>query len=291
MAQPLVSIGIPTYNAAKFIRMAIQSVLNQSYTNFELIITDDGSSDNTVNIVSSFRDPRIILVSDLENKGISFRLNQQIRMSRGKYFARMDADDIMLPDRIERQVKYLETHPAVDVIGGGAYIIDDDNHLVGLRINPTKTRITPQTWLKGLMFIHPTVMGKRGFFEEYKYSEKLTGIEDSDLWCRSSANRLLFILPEYFIFYRDPLKFKLSTYLFRRRQNRKRWRSKECIQMFGFRICMKGIITSYGKSIIATLFSILGLEKRLISKRNKLVSTNEHSQWDNYLQNFINDTH
>src|SRR5690606_13478656 len=99
-----VTMGMPVYNAEKFIKMAINSVLQQSHRNFELIITDDGSTDQSMDIVESFNDSRIVLIKDSNNKGISHRLNQQIDLAKGKYFLRMDSDDIMFPDRIEKEI-------------------------------------------------------------------------------------------------------------------------------------------------------------------------------------------
>ena len=123
--EPLVTIGIPCYNVGRFIALSIRSVLMQTYTNFELIITDDGSTDNTVDEIRKFNDSRIKLSVDGENCGISYRLNQQIDMAKGNIFIRMDGDDIMFPNRVEEQVKYLQEHPNVDVIGAGAVIIDE----------------------------------------------------------------------------------------------------------------------------------------------------------------------
>ncbi len=130
MKEPLITIGIPVYNCESFIALAVRSVLDQTYKNFELIITDDGSKDKTVDILHHFDDPRIIIISDGENHGIVYRLNQQIKLAKGKYFVRMDGDDIMFPDRIERQVAFLETHKEVDVVGGSAVIIGDDNEIL-----------------------------------------------------------------------------------------------------------------------------------------------------------------
>ena len=179
----LVTIGIPVYNVALFIEHTLKSVLNQSYTNFELIITDDGSADNTVEVIRSFNDPRITLIVDDENHGISYRLNQQIDLAKGKYFVRMDGDDLMFPDRVEKQVRYLEEHPDVDVVGAGAVIINNENQIIGMRINKINCK-KPTDAIKTIPFIHPTVTGKIEFFRRHKYDEELSGVEDKDLWCR-----------------------------------------------------------------------------------------------------------
>ena len=121
----IVSIGMPVFNAEKHLKIAIDSVLNQDFKEFELIISDDGSTDNSLNIIQSYTDKRIKLLSDSSNKGIGYRLNEQIALSKGVYFARMDSDDIMFPDRILEQVKFLQEHPNVDVVGGSAVVINE----------------------------------------------------------------------------------------------------------------------------------------------------------------------
>ena len=215
MKEPLITIGIPVYNCESFIALAVRSVLDQTYKNFELIITDDGSKDKTVDILHHFDDPRIIIISDGENHGIVYRLNQQIKLAKGKYFVRMDGDDIMFPDRIERQVAFLETHKEVDVVGGSAVIIGDDNEIIGMRGYVKGEDVYTCTG-----FIHPTVCAKIEFFRKYKYRDELKGIEDFDLWTRSNKVAIFKILNDPVLFYRDPLKFKLKTYLFRQEQCR-----------------------------------------------------------------------
>lgn len=266
---PLVTLGIPAYNAEKFIGWAIKSVLNQTFKDFELIITDDGSTDRTVEIAKSFKDDRIIVISDGENHGISYRLNQQIDLARGKYFARMDADDIMFPDRIDNQIKYMEANPKVDAVGGQAVVIDEDNKLIGIRGELTEEiKLSFDNWITGFAFIHPTVLGKLSYFKEYKYSEKYKGIEDRDLWFRSSFNSNLVLLPQYVLFYRDPLKFKLSTYRFRRHQFRHHLRSEEVMKSIGQSRFYKLLIQDYFKSSITELLALLRLDNWIISRRN-----------------------
>lgn len=267
--EPLVTIGIPCYNVGRFIALSIRSVLMQTYTNFELIITDDGSTDNTVDEIRKFNDSRIKLSVDGENCGISYRLNQQIDMAKGNIFIRMDGDDIMFPNRVEEQVKYLQEHPNVDVIGAGAVIIDDDNTIIGLRQGEISVK-NPEDAINNSVFIHPTVAGRLSFFKKYKYDEELSGVEDKDLWCRGLQDSIFEFIQEPLIFYRDPLKFKLSTYLSRKKKGRmqvlKRWplfRDK--------RPAVKYILDSYAKCIGAYILCKIGKESRFIAQRNEEV--------------------
>ena len=266
---PLVTIGIPTYNVGRFIALSIKSVLAQTFTDFELIITDDGSTDNTIDEIRKFHDPRITLIADGTNHGISYRLNQQIDMAKGDIFVRMDGDDVMFPTRIAQQVKYLQEHPEVDVVGSGAIIIDDDNNIIGQRQSQI-TAHRPEDVINSTPFIHPTVAGRIAFFKKYKYDEQLSGVEDMDLWCRGLLAAKYANLQHPLLFYRDPLKFKLKTYLGRKKkgciQAIKRW------SLFKNKITViRAILDSLAKYVGAYILCKLGKESHFIAKRNASV--------------------
>lgn len=263
---PFVTIGIPTYNVGSFVALSIKSVLAQTYTNFELIITDDGSTDNTVEEIRKFNDPRIKLIVDGENHGISYRLNQQIDMAKGDVFVRMDGDDLMFPTRVEEQVRYLQEHPDIDVVGAGAIVIDDENKIIGQRQNK-KTIKHPEDVINSTPFIHPTVSGRIDFFKKYHYEERLCGVEDNDLWLRGIVESKYAIISQPIIFYRDPLKFKLKTYTKRQMMGCKevfmRW------SMFKDKWpAIRYIIGAFAKSLAAFFYCKLGIDEKLIARRN-----------------------
>ena len=264
MIKPVVTVGIPVYNCENFIALAVKSVLNQTFTNFELIITDDGSTDDTLKVLRQFNDSRISIIADGKNNGISYRLNQQINLAKGRYFCRMDGDDIMFPDRLERQVAYLESHQDVDVVGSPAVIIDDENEIIG-------TRGYLQNAQDGICesFIHPTVCGKIEFFKKYEYRDEVKGIEDADLWIRSRRSSRFMKLNSPVLFYRDPLRLKLNVYLFRQQQYRKglnSWLKQDLIGKFDY---MKLMLSTYLKSLLAISLSALGCERLMVKRRNK----------------------
>lgn len=122
--QPEVSVILPAYNAERFLKEAIDSVLEQTYSNFELIIINDGSTDNTDAIIQSYSDPRIVYIKQ-ENQGLARALNNGIAKARGNFIARMDADDICMPTRFEKQVKYLQRHPEVSLLSTGTEHINE----------------------------------------------------------------------------------------------------------------------------------------------------------------------
>ncbi|GJM71235.1 hypothetical protein HMSSN036_34510 [Paenibacillus macerans] len=115
MAVPKVTVLLPTYNSSRYILRSAQSILEQTLKDFEFIIIDDGSQDDTLAKLQQLKNPRIRLISHKINRGLIYSLNQGIEMAGGEYIARMDADDLSLPKRLERQVAYLDAHPEVGV--------------------------------------------------------------------------------------------------------------------------------------------------------------------------------
>lgn len=178
MTEALVSIGISVFNEADMLEAALRSMLNQSYAHWEMIIVDDGSSDATSDIIVSFDDPRIVHISDGCNRGLPVRLNQAVAIAKGKYFARMDADDLSFPERLAKQVAYLEAHPEVDLLGTGALAIDDKNALIGkFHVAQTHEDICARPW-DGITLPHPTWMGKTDWFKAHPYDTSMRRAQD-----------------------------------------------------------------------------------------------------------------
>jgi glycosyltransferase involved in cell wall biosynthesis len=268
----LVTVGIPVFNCRRHLSDAIKSVLNQSFRDFELILSDDGSDDGSYDIIKSFNDPRIIIVSDKVNRGISFRLNEQIDMARGKYFVRMDADDIMFSDRIQKQFNYLQSNPDTDVVGSQSIIIDENNKPIGLRLNRV-TRSLNEALMR-ITLIHPTVMGKTAWFKRYRYSENLNGVEDFDIWIRSFESSSFYQINEPLLFYRDPVLPRLKTYMFRQKQLRKAFLIYRDTYISNT-LFIKLYSLSHLKSIIYLFSDKLGLSKWIVARRNVPMDPNE----------------
>ncbi len=181
MTEALVSIGMSVFNEAETLGVALRSMLNQTYNRWELIVVDDGSSDATAEIIASFDDPRIVRISDGYNRGLPIRLNQAVAIARGKYFARMDADDLSFPDRLEKQVAYLDAHPDVDLLGTGALAIDGNYALIGkFRVSQTHEEICGRPW-DGIALPHPTWMGKTEWFKAHPYDASMRRAQDQFL--------------------------------------------------------------------------------------------------------------
>jgi glycosyltransferase involved in cell wall biosynthesis len=193
---------MPVYNGARLLAMAIRSILSQTYPNWELILLDDGSSDDTVKIARSFRDPRIRVIADGGHKALSERLNQAIDLSNGKYFARMDHDDVSYPERFQREVDFLEQHPEIDLVGAAILIFSGEGvPRGGITLSTTHAEICRRPW-GGFKLPHPTWMGRTEWFRRHKYRPKMTS-EDQDLLYRTFQESQFACLPEILLGYRE----------------------------------------------------------------------------------------
>ncbi len=184
MEKPLVSIVMGVYNEEKTIRLCLNSILNQTYTNWEFIICNDCSTDATLAILKEYhkRDSRFIIINNKQNLKLAASLNRCLKIAKGKYIARMDADDESLPDRLSKQVTFLEKHPRIDCVGCNR-IIFDENGDIGIRKSveyPNK-----KTILKDSPFAHPTILMKKTVYDLLGgYNPSVVRAQDLELWFR-----------------------------------------------------------------------------------------------------------
>lgn len=191
------------YNAAPYIAASIESVLNQTYPHFELLIVDDGSTDNTVDIVQSFTDPRIRLIGNGENKGLPYTRNVALKEARGEFLAVLDSDDIALPSRLEMQIQHFQDRPLLAVLGGYAHIIDGDGHKTGEAILPVYgSDITAVTLLFYNTFVHSTVMMRMSAFRDIGGYPNHPVAQDYGLFARMGLKYEVDNIPEYLTEYR-----------------------------------------------------------------------------------------
>lgn len=202
---PHVSVVMAVYNAEKYLKLAIDSILNQTFRDFEFIIIDDGSTDRSQAFIKSYSDPRVKLLINEKNSGLVYSLNKGIDNAKGNYIARMDADDISLPNRLMKQVSYLDAYPVVDVCGAFIETFDD---IKGTR---DKCRVYPEKDLeiKGKMifecaFAHPVVMlRKKTLLEKgLRYDATFIHAEDYDLWSRMMEFCVFHNIPDVLLRYR-----------------------------------------------------------------------------------------
>lgn len=179
---PKISVIMPVYNAEKYLRDAIDSILCQTFTDFEFIIIDDGSSDTSANIVLSYDDSRIHFFINERNMGVAATLNRALGLSTGEYVARMDSDDISLPDRLKKQLEYLELNRQVGICG--SCILAFDSETERLFPYPEKNEQIQADLLFNPPFAHPSVMMRGDAARRLKYDLSYEKAEDYDLWYR-----------------------------------------------------------------------------------------------------------
>ncbi|SDG63888.1 Glycosyltransferase involved in cell wall bisynthesis [Selenomonas sp. WCT3] len=214
-----ISVVMSVYNGERYLSEAIDSILNQSYDDFEFIIIDDCSTDNSVDIIKSYNDNRIRLVRNEENLRLPASLNKGIKLASGKYIARMDADDISLMDRFSKQVKYLEEHPEVTALGGSFQVIDCGGCNLYKHHALTDEKLE-RYYLIPSPLAHPTVMMRRETIIDNNlfYDERYSSAQDYDLWLRIRKQFKIANLPDVLLKYRIHKK-SISTIRAQEQQN------------------------------------------------------------------------
>ena len=200
-----ISILMPVYNGEKYLREAIDSILNQTLKDFELIIINDCSSDDTVNIVRSYNDNRIVLINNKKNLGIAETLNKGIDISKGKYIARMDADDICYPKRLEIQYNFMENNIDIGMCGSHVEVFTEQTNQI--HRCPIKDNEIKVLQIFNSAFTHPAVMIRKSVLKDYnlKYDKFYEGMEDYELWIRISKVSKLANIDDILLRYRNHL--------------------------------------------------------------------------------------
>jgi len=184
---PLVSVVMPAYNAEKYISEAIESILNQTFKDFEFIIIDDGSTDRTWEIIQEYakKDERIVPLKNEKNLKTTVTLNKGVDLSKGKYLVRMDADDWSYPDRIQEQFEFMEKNPEIAVSGGSIEVCDENLMIKNKRKYPLSDNEIRKKIFRYNPFAHPSIiLRKNKVLEVGKYDEKLPLTQDYDLYFR-----------------------------------------------------------------------------------------------------------
>ncbi len=195
---PRVSVVMSVYNGEKYLAQAIESILDQTFRDYEFIIIDDGSTDGTGVILRQYeeKDDRI-QVYDQENKGLIASLNRGCRLAKGEFVARMDADDISLPQRFVTQVQYLDAHPEIGVLGTWMEFIAGAGSTKSKFIMPTSSGLLGWSLIFGNCMAHPSIMMRRDIVERLGfYDPEALHVEDYDLWARAIAVTRIGNIPE-----------------------------------------------------------------------------------------------
>jgi glycosyltransferase involved in cell wall biosynthesis len=274
---PVVSVIMSMRNSAATVGAAVGSVRLQSLRDWELIVIDDGSFDQSSAIVEGFHDERIRLVRESRSAGLAARLNQAVALSRGEFIARMDADDICFPERLSRQVVRLREDPQLDLVGCGAVVFASGSELIGeMPVGLDHQEIVARPFV-GFPFPHPTWCGRASWFRNNPYDSTLRYAEDQDLLLRSFRHSKLGGLDTVLLGYRqDQLALKKllpgrATFM------RSVWRNGLATGEILPALTGIAINTAKGMLDVATLG--LGLNRQMQLRRLKPVSPAIEREW------------
>jgi glycosyltransferase involved in cell wall biosynthesis len=178
MSSPVVTIVLPVYNVGRYLDQCLATIINQSFTDWELIAIDDGSIDNSLEILRSISDTRVQVFENGTNRGVSFTRNYAVSKARGEFIALQDADDYMHPDRIAHQLQFLKANPALDLVGTFMTLIEDHGNIIGIRKSTQEHFSVNGLLFKSAAPAHATLMGRESWFLRNPYPENIARAED-----------------------------------------------------------------------------------------------------------------
>lgn len=270
-----ISVGIPIYNAEKFLENAIKSVLNQTYQDFELILINDGSTDGSLEIAKKYEkiDSRVRVIHDGQNKRLPTRLNELILDSKFDFIARMDADDIMHPQRLEKQFNLLN-NSNYDLVSTSYCTIDANDRVISTR-TIKKDKLFLENFILGNYYIlHPSILARKSWYLNHLYDPNFDRAEDYELWIRSLVDHSfnIKIMCEPLMFYREDgsisknkqiLSYKATNMILDKYYNE-----------LGFLRYFQGKVRNNLKIIALSLLYSKKMESFLLKRRDKLNNGN-----------------
>lgn len=282
MIARLISIGMPVYNCEATVAEAIASVLNQTFEDWELILYDDGSTDRTIAISRQFTDPRVHVIAGGKNCGLPACLNKIIANCRSQFFARMDGDDIAYPDRLQRQLEYLQNHAEVDLVAGSILVFRSEGSALGVRRGAaTHVQICAHP-CAGIPMAHPTWMGRTEWFRHNPYNVEMVRMEDWELLFRTYQHSQFANLPEIILGYRED-SLSLRKILIARRN-----RCVMLLRSAGKACTPLHVISAIAGQIAKSLVDIAAIKSnfnyRLLKHRTPSVTSDEIAVWKDVLE-------
>lgn len=279
---PTITVGLPvSREAEEVVRQAVHSVLNQEFSDWELVIVADGSTRDMVGFLRSFDDPRIRVVAHETSAGLAARLNEIASIARGTYLARFDADDIMMPHRLGHQLELLRTSGA-DVVSGRAIVVDQEGTIIA-ETRPATEDVSVETMFAATPLIHPTVFAKTEWFQAHPYDESLLRCQDKALWITSSVDSTILRSDERVLFYRvsrdlDPKKYARSARF-----------ERIIVRRYGPSIIGRGatvavVLRGWVKQQAVRLASALGRGDAVVRRRYAALDPDHVRSWDEVLR-------
>jgi hypothetical protein len=278
VSQPLVSIAMPVHNTAKTLKRAVWSIIRQTYSHWELILIDDGSTDETGHIAAGFHDARIRVISENRKLGLAARLNQALDICHGEYFARLDADDVAYPERLQRQVEFLQQHAEIDLLGTGAVVFGNNGAALGVfPLRQTHDEICRNPWA-GFYLAHPTWMGRTEWFRKHRYRNEMRKAQDQDLLLRSWRTSQFASLPEILTGYaQESLSLKkilVTRYYFSKAL------ARAAIHGGHYLSGACALAAQVAKGMVDTFSILTGLERIFLKHRALPMGEHERVRWE-----------
>jgi len=272
----LISVAMPVRNGAPTIAAAVRSVLHQSVEDWELLVIDDGSTDGTMDEVRRIGDPRIKLVRDGQARGLPIRLNEALSLAQGDFFARMDADDVSYPRRLEQQLAYLASHPNVDLVGGGLLVFGRDGAVIGTRTGPEHHEAIVRRPHAGFAMAHPAFFGRTNWFRSWRFDPASGGACDQDLLLRAHENSRFANLTGIVLGYREPSVVLQKVAAYRIKFARSLARYYQLRHPYRLSAGMSLIAA---KMVVDTVAVSTGAQHRLLRHRARPVAASDASVW------------
>jgi glycosyltransferase involved in cell wall biosynthesis len=280
-----ISVGIPFFNNETTLADAIRSIYAQTVQDWELILVDDGSTDRSLGIAERVRDSRVRVVRGDRNRGLSARLNEISRLARGRYLARMDADDLMHPERLARQIAVLEQRPEIDLAGTAMYSLDRSDRPRGIR-GDTEPNMSSLGVLWRAPLIHPTITARTEWFLRNPYNESCHRAEDRELYTRTFRDLKFVQLRDPLYFCREERSARLDKYLGSCREDRVVFR-RYGPALVGWPLTLALCAASKAKAETYRAISAVGCESWLVRKRNSPLTPEQARDMTDILQRIL----
>ena len=286
MPTPLVSITSAFYNTGPLLLDMVKSVFAQTFTDWELILLDDGSTDNSLEIARSIDDPRVKVFTNGQNRGRSYSLNRLTGLSSGKYIARMDSDDMMSPTRIEKQVTLLENQVEVDAVGTGICYLDGNGTPLGHWVAPPSHEQVCRNPSRTLEICHGSIVARKEWFQRHRYNEQIRYAVDFDFLFRAHESTRFGNVEEPLYYYRLEQSYSLKKQAVARHSSAKFLWAYHLEKNRIDRALYHALI-QYTKWLMALGMVAFGMKKKLLARR--YIQLN--SQLEQAYQDELNNIH
>jgi glycosyltransferase involved in cell wall biosynthesis len=265
------------HDSSATIMPSVRSLLMQKFTDWELILIDDGSKDDGPDRVTGISDPRIRVVLHKERRGLASRLNEALNLARGSFIARMDADDICYPERLDAQVSLLKSNPLLDVVASKALVFRGEGQSVGVfpvAVDHAEISARP---MSGFYFPHPTWCGKVEWFQKFRYDERMFKAQDQELLLRAAATSHFSAVDRILLGYRQERLGLMKSFRGRVQYAGALWRQGQRTKNRAR--SMKAIVAQSVKFFAEAALIGLGSQDLLVNRKYLEVSKSELDRW------------